>query len=451
MFGVNTNFKNLLSFEEAVDRHKMVLEAVQSITATTKHARQPSNYIQTLDNKAQKLIVDYAQDTWNECMGAGDPDSVIAGAVRIVMPLDYVPLLRMRSGIPAAYFLVQLIEIVIDTAKMVNDITNDQVLNKCVRDAFDKFEHIRINAQSMQEGFGFDRSAAWVQMVGVADKSGRVAPLMKKIADLAGRMFKAFRYNQIPNKTNDPQEVDGVETGGNIERMLDDEVASMGIDPEVLVRVADERAYQYRMTWESPKSRGPLLIALDESGSMHEERMVWSKACAVALARVALSEGRNVRVVHYATATDVHDVRNKNHEDMLLLTKSHMSGGTCIETALEVSVDQVCKMHSEGDEGADIVFITDGEDRYPDDSFKVMKDKGIQLWTVAIQVDIKAAAEASLTSRGFGRGMSPHLYTYATAYVYIDDKMIRDSGTGAVDAAVQLKKSALGNARSHHV
>lgn len=427
-------WQNVLSFDEAISRHGMLVDVLDELT---------KGKLGQFDQKTMKTIVGYMQDAWNECMGAGDPDSVMASALRAIIPLDYVPLLCMRSGIPAAYLVVRLAKQLAHAARAGKDLSDDMVLRKVAVDAFGEFEYKRQNADKMEQGFGYDRSEAWAQMRKVEDKSKDLAHMMERIAELAGRMFKAFRYQGAPRKCDDPQEVDGVETGGHIERMLDDEAASMGIDPEVAVRVSDERAYQYQMSGLAAKSRGPLIIVLDESDSMHEHREVWSKACAVALTRVALAEGRAVRVVHFSTGTDVHDVRPGNADDMRLVAESHVSGGTDIEMALRVALQQVGDLEKNGQEGADLVFITDGCATYGEHHFKVMLKEGIQLWTVAIDVDIKRVAEENKRGWGFYGGASGHLYTYARAYVHIDDQAILSPK--GIDAVLQLRDAALDN------
>lgn len=428
------SWQDVLTFDEAVQRHGMLKDALNSLTK-----------VQGMKKDAALAIIKLVQDGWNEAIGAGDPDSAMASALRGVVPLDYVPLLRMRSGIPAAYLMVRLVESLIAQHNFGADLADDYVLRQAAKDAFAKFEWKRQNAEKLAEGFGFDRSDAWAQMRKVEDRSGQVNDLMMRVAELAGRMFKAFRYQAIPSRTDEPQEVEGVTVGGDLDRMLDDEAASMGIDPEVMARVAEDRAHQYKMAGESTKNRGPLVVTIDESGSMHGPREVWAKACAVALARVALAEGRKVRVVHFSTGTDVHDVRKGNADDMRLVAESHVSGGTDIDTAMRVSLNQVGNLAKDDHEGADIVFITDGLDGYSKEPFDRMVAQGVQLWTVAIDIDIKAVAEANRKGRGAGYGASGWLYDYARAYVHLDQSSVAKAGDQAIAAAVQLRDSAMDN------
>ena len=426
---------DVLSFDEAVQRHGMIRDCLAKLT---------KGHTPNLPNDKAKQIVGYLQDAWNECIGAGSPDSAIAAALRGIVPLDYVPLLRMRSGIPASYLIARLTDVLIDAVLKGVDIDDDMLLRGLVAEAFKAFEERRKSADTLEEGFGFDRSDAWAQMRQVEDRQGEVSHLMKQIANLAGRMYKSFEYNAIPSKCKDPQEVEGIETGGDLDRMLDDEKASIGIDPDVAVRVSEDRANQFRMAGESTKSRGPLVVAVDESGSMHDHREIWAKACSVALIRVALQEGRTVRMVHFSTVTDVHDVRPNEPNDMLLVAESHCGGGTDIDVAMEVALEQIGNLEKDGKEGADIVFITDGLDSYSKSHFDKMVQMGVQLWTVAIDVDIKAVSEQQKRNRG-AAGASGWLYDYARAYVHISDSTIRGNGAGAINAALQLREAALDN------
>lgn len=434
-FGTAKEWVDTFSFDDALGAHAMLRNALQRVK---EHQ---------FGKEKNKRIGEGARDAWDQCMGVGDPDSDVACAVRSVMPLSFVPLLRMRSGIPAAYFVVHLIDTFASALQHGQDIDDDMVLRRVIQRAFDEFDKRRKTADKLKEGFGFDDSDSWAQMRKMnelEERSGYVTPLMQQIADLAGRMYKAFQYNAIPSKCPDPQEVEGVEVGGDLSRMLDDDAAAMGVDPEVLAAVAEERANQYQMSGESIKSRGPLVIVIDESGSMHGNREVWAKACAVALTRVALQEGRAVRCVHFATGTHTHDVNPGNADDMRLVAESHLSGGTDIDVALQVAIRQVGNLAKDDKVGADIVFITDGLDRYSEKHFKTMVREGIQLWTVAIDIDIKAVAEQSRQYRG-SYAASGWLYTYARAYVHVDDTMLNNGGK-AIEAALQLRDSALDNA-----
>jgi uncharacterized protein with von Willebrand factor type A (vWA) domain len=230
-----------------------------------------------------------------------------------------------------------------------------------------------------------------------------------------------------------------------LSRILDDEAASVGIDPEAIVRISEDRAQQYQMTSVQHVARGPLVIALDESGSMEGIRNEWAKGCAIALTRLALSEGRAVRVIHFSTACDTRDIRPGEPDDLRILAESAVDGGTDIGKATWVAVRQCGNFEAEGKSGADIVFITEGIDNYGKEPFEEMKKRGIRLWTVAIEQDLEAKANASKASRGVSG--SAWLYTYASAYVHLSDTMLYSKQGSSIHAAVKLRDAALDNQR----
>jgi hypothetical protein len=127
-----------------------------------------------------------------------------------------------------------------------------------------------------------------------------------------------------------------------------------------------------------------------------------------------------------------------------MVAESHCGGGTDIDVAMAIALKQVGDLEKDGKEGADIVFITDGLDTYSKAHFDKMVSMGVQLWTVAIDVDIKAVADSQRKNRG-SAGTSGWLYDYARAYVHISDATIRGNGEGAINAALQLREAALDN------
>lgn len=241
------------------------------------------------------------------------------------------------------------------------------------------------------------------------------------IARYAGRMYSEMQYVGKPVATEDPQTTVGAEMGGQIDRTLSSELAMLAsgdddIEAATLLKVVTNRQAIRDMEGESVKSRGPLVIALDESGSMHDAvyggkltagRNTFAKACAVALTRIAWAEERAVRVVHFSASIVTQDVPKDDQTAMFEMTRSFLSGGTHIGAALRESNHQVGVFESEGIEGADVVLITDGVDHdytVHDRAIDEMDANGVRLWTVSIGEDIpdtsalRARAELYITA-----------------------------------------------------
>ena len=371
---------------------------------------------------------------WAAATATPDNGQAMASAVRMGVPLELIPLLRATDCIPATFFLHSL-SMAMGARNLEPSAYGDTLeCANVVVDAIALFEERRKQADAIEEGFGMDRSAAWATLRKCDDKSPELAARMEAIAKLAGRMFQAMRYDGLPKPSNDPDFVDGVQGGDAVERMLPEEAALLGVEganAELLSRLEDKQVLQLQMRGETTHGRGPLVVLIDESGSMHEQRQVWSKACAVALARIALQEGRKVRVVRFSTAIRLLDLDPSDDDSMRELAWGHLSGGTAVEPAMWEAVQQCVQLESEGIVGADIVAITDGEDQYGEAPFLEMVKHGIQLWTVSIEVDLSKCTYSK-----------PYLATYAKKYLHIKDGNMDTTG---VDAVAALKDAALDN------
>lgn len=409
-----------MKFKEALIRHSMLSDAVARWTG-------------------QKPHLECLEGAWAAATATPDNGSAMASAVRIAIPLDYIPLFRSFDSMPAAYFVICVDEAMTELASQPQELADTLYCANLSTRAIALFEARRAQADTFQEGFGCDRSAAWATLRKCEDQSREVLAKMQKIAKLAGRMFDKMQYEGMPKPSNDPQMVTGVQHGDDIGMMLGEEAATLGVeglDVDTLSRLEDKQVGQFEMTGEILHGRGPLIIAIDESGSMHDKRQVWSKACAVALARVAMSESRKVRVVHWSTGTYVQDLDPNDDDSIREMAWMHFSGGTNINAAMRLSVAECGELEADGFKGADIVFITDGETQYDEAPFIEMKKQGIQLWTIAIDVNLKGRKQGWNT-----RGGDDHfLCTYATKYLHINDSQLNDAS-----GAEGLKEAALDN------
>lgn len=413
------------------------------MTITFEEAKQFHAMVETVADDADRNGQgQFVADLWDAATGR-TVSGVIADAVRMTVPLDWVPLLVSEDGIPAAYLTATTMRVVRDCQV---DISDDFALRTAITAAFVDMEDRRKLANDIESGFGCDDSLAWVTVREVEDEQDpTVVDAMKKIAQLAGRMFDAFRYVQVPRPTDDPEEYCGAKTGGDIDKLLPEEMARLavpGLDMETAERITTNKALQYRMKGQSTKARGPLVLVLDESESMGDwtrpgvckpngRRNVWAKACAVALGRVALLEGRKVRVVHFSNATRVSEIGSD--ADLIRMARHFMSGGTHIPKAIERGIGQVGDLAKAGFEGADIVLITDGEDnrlQHRGDLFDQMDVDGIKLWSVSIA-----------NRQQPGKLMRDR----AEKYLHVDDSgLTEDAVTGLSEAALDNHRRLLG-------
>jgi hypothetical protein len=366
----------MLTYTEAKERHAVISEAELA-----------------LDKKQAK---DIAEPTWRALVDVDyEPESDSFGeALVLSMPLDAIPLVRSRTGISAVFLLSKTAEIFV----------KDRDFGPQAKAIWKAFEERARLANNVEEGYGCDKSAAWDLAREIAQMPD--AKKVEEIAKMAGRMHKVLSgARKVP--TDDPHEVKDIELGGDIERLTASELTQLstpGLSDLAAIRLLEKRSQQYRMKGRTAASRGPLVICLDESGSMHDDgyanRNSWAKAASLALARVAHEGNRMVKVVHYSSVTDCSRCAPGDSRALLDMTRHFLSGGTDIAKALVVAAREVGDLAKEGFIGADVILVTDGEDyssAAQDKVLGLMQAQGIRLWTVAIECDI--AAESPLRKR----------------------------------------------------
>jgi uncharacterized protein with von Willebrand factor type A (vWA) domain len=331
-----------------------------------------------------------AGDLWNAVVGLGTElgRRSFPEAVRDTAPPEHATLLA-TDDVAAAYAF----DLLWSHLPSVPERAIPFELREAARGRWRAFDQRAKQTERMAEGFAWDLSTAWAHAREVELAKGDMRSV-EAIARLAGRMYAALRGNHAKKVRGVAGEVYAVEQGNDIGRLLPSEQMLL-VDPLLelvgLERIAMRRAGQYATRGTQKRSRGPLVLALDESGSMHGVRNTWAKAAAVALSRVASEEGRPVAVVHYSTSVKVQPLRPGDDAAMLAMVRHFLSGGTAIGLALSESVEQVKALAKKGQLGADVVLVTDGVDgNVASQTAAVNEALAIQarLWTVAIQCDI---------------------------------------------------------------
>jgi hypothetical protein len=333
---------------------------------------------------------DRAADLWNAIVGAGTPTArSFAEAVADTSPVAHAALLA-GDDVAATYAFDLFWQTPSSTSSPFE-------LRTLARETWEKFIAQAESTANLAQGFGWDLSSAWTHTRDVALAQGDMNQV-ERIARLAGRMYVALRGARASRVKGIPSEVYSVEEGSGVGRLLPSEQVLLTeplLETVVLERIASRRAAQYAMRGDTKQSKGPLVFALDESGSMHGRRNEWAKAAAVALSRVAMDEKRPVSVVHYSTSTVTQPLKPGDADRMLKMVRHFLSGGTAIGLALGVAVQEVRNLGRKGQKGADVVLVTDGVDgdlAAQVQAIAAGRLLGVRLWTVAIECDVTASS-----------------------------------------------------------
>lgn len=210
---------------------------------------------------------------------------------------------------------------------------------------------------------------------------------LRRILEAAGKISAASAAELRKSETAKTRVV-GVQRGGDVARTLAPELAGLrhpALRMVTLAKIAQREALEYRLGGEERVERGPMVILLDESGSMSQDlgsatRFEWAKAVTIAALDLCVKQRREL---YYATFDDgvgrVHRfaangqtaqvARDCNRlqwapQDrptavMELMTLSLAGGGTNFDQPLRVGV--AIAREAKATARPDLVFVTDGE------------------------------------------------------------------------------------------
>jgi uncharacterized protein with von Willebrand factor type A (vWA) domain len=134
----------------------------------------------------------------------------------------------------------------------------------------------------------------------------RSDPALKRICDLAGRFRRVAQSKQRQKVTHGLDDVVGVEPGGDVGRLLPVELGKLMVpelELDTLRRIVERQAFCREHHAVEPVGKGPVIVCLDESGSMSGDRIHSAKALALALAWVARHQRRWCALVAYSGDT----------------------------------------------------------------------------------------------------------------------------------------------------
>ena len=205
----------------------------------------------------------------------------------------------------------------------------------------------------------------------VADLFKRVRgdPALRRICDLAGRFRRVAQSKQRLKSSHGLDEVVGVEPGGDVGRLLPVELARLTLpelELDTLRRIAERQAQCREYRASEPVGKGPVVVAVDESGSMAGDKVHAAKALALALAWVARRQKRWCGLVAYSGDTGERLLAlppGKWDESRLLDWLTAFLGGG---SDIDVPVREMPRIFRElgAPEGVtDLVFITDAKCR----------------------------------------------------------------------------------------
>jgi hypothetical protein len=185
---------------------------------------------------------------------------------------------------------------------------------------------------------------------------------LRRIAKLAGRFRRIAGGKRRSRVRHGADEIVDVEQGADLARLLPFELVQL-VHPRTrlltLRGLVESACLQHRLEGTETLGKGPLVVAIDKSGSMEGDRDIWATAVALALLDVAQHEQRPFVLLCFDGAV--------KHESIVapgaILPEAALfvlaDGGTDIDKAIRRSLE-IIEQRPGALREADIVLITDG-------------------------------------------------------------------------------------------
>jgi uncharacterized protein with von Willebrand factor type A (vWA) domain len=215
---------------------------------------------------------------------------------------------------------------------------------------------------------------------------------LRRIALLAGRLHRIAGGKRQSKVRHGADELVDIEQGADLSRLLPLELAQLAHPQTKLLalrNLVESACLQYRFEGKETLGKGPLVVAIDKSGSMQGEKDVWATAVALAVLGVARHERRPFALLCFDGAVKYESIVMPGAplpEAALFVLPD---GGTDIDKAvrrgLEIIADRPGALHE-----ADLVLITDG---ISDTTFASARREraaklGVTVLGVAIDVEV---------------------------------------------------------------
>ncbi len=202
------------------------------------------------------------------------------------------------------------------------------------------------------------------------------SPKLHQLARMCGRFVRLALDVQQSKLQHGPDEYADITQGVDLGRVLASELCNIS-DSELenlfFLRFAEHRLMQYDLRGREPVGKGPIIVALDSSGSMserlgHEQsgesKEMWAKGVMLALLAIARKQRRDMAVLHFSDGNQLKTFRfpwrdgsPPDHRRLMACAEHYYGGGTEFEPWMRETLKLVDEARFEL---ADIVCISDG-------------------------------------------------------------------------------------------
>jgi uncharacterized protein with von Willebrand factor type A (vWA) domain len=211
---------------------------------------------------------------------------------------------------------------------------------RSTRDALKDASQLADEAEAVGAGLGLGAGDTSLESSKLAQYTRRLrgSTNLVNIMRMAGRFIQKAKRLQR-ERTNLPgMEITGVELSGDLARVLPIEASLIaGAVPELellaMMRLAQRRALSYKRIRREPVAMGPIVVSVDESGSMGGEKIEAAKGLALAMASIARAQKRPFLLCAFSGTPEIRTASGDT-EAIVAWLSSFMGGGTVLDGPL---------------------------------------------------------------------------------------------------------------------
>jgi uncharacterized protein with von Willebrand factor type A (vWA) domain len=226
----------------------------------------------------------------------------------------------------------------------------------------------------------------------------RRSPDLAAIMRMAGRFVAKAQRLQRQRANLPGMEITGVELSGDLSRTLPIEsslIAGAVPDLEMLAlyRLAQKRSLSYRRITRVPEAMGPIVVSIDESGSMDGDRIAAAKGLALAMASIARAQKRPFVLCAWSGSREIRTVNGTAGPDAIIeWLEAFFAGGTILDGPLATLPETAWPQGYVGKQ-SDHIIITDDDVDLPDELLHSYRRwaKTLKVRTYGIGIDTRHA------------------------------------------------------------
>lgn len=237
-----------------------------------------------------------------------------------------------------------------------------QAIRKATKDAREQVEESTETMQAWGTEPGEIQKLSYEEKMELAEKLKK-NPKLKEVAKIVGRFRRMAISKQKEKISARTGIVVNIKRGNDLRRLVPSERAKLA-HPQMRMdfyrRFAARQLFIFETEEKQALGQGPVIVCIDNSGSINDEQEIWEKGLALGLYQCADYQNRHFIFIQYGGPNDplkVVEIRKgeASYRKLIEVAEYFLGGGTDFEKPLKKAREFIEKGLK-----ADVVFITDG-------------------------------------------------------------------------------------------